>query len=193
MYLIFDVSANGKPKSWKAPAEDVFNWPRLTHLAWLHYNADRELIAKGNDLIQPNNWTIKAEFEKKYDLTQEKAEAEGIPAREALQRFAEEIPKAQHLIVHNLNFAENVLTAEFKRHAMAHKLGTADKYCLMQEATWFCKLPGRGGKYKWPQLQELHAIIFGQRYANAGNAFSDVSAATMCFFRLLDLEAIEVF
>lgn len=193
MYLIFDISANGKPKSWKAPASDVFNWPRLTHLAWLHYNEDRELIAKSNDIIQPNNWKIKAEFEKKYQLTEERAIEEGVPAKEALERFRDEIPKAKYVIAHNMNFSESVLTAEFTRHAMSHKLGTADKYCLMQEATWFCKLPGRGGKYKWPQLQELHAIVFGQRYANAGDAYTDVSAATLCFFRLVDLEALELF
>ena len=193
MYLILDVSANGKPKSWKAEPTDVFSWPRLTHLAWLHYNEDRELVGKANDIIQPKGWTIKADMKKKYHISQEQAEEEGVPAKEALERLRDELPKAKYVIAHNMNFTASVLTAEFTRHAMAHRLGTADKYCLMQEGTWFCKLPGRGGKYKWPTLQELHAVVFGQRYADAGNAFTDVSAATLCFFRLLDLEAIELF
>ena len=193
MYLILDVSANGKPKSWKAEPTDVFNWPRLTHLAWLHYNADRELIGKSNDIIKPDGWTIKPDMKRKYLISQEQAETEGVPVKEALERLRDEIPKAEYLIAHNMNFCNSVLTSEFTRHALAHRLGTAEKYSLMQEATWFCKLPGRRGKYKWPTLQELHAIVFGQRYADAGNAFTDVSAATLCFFRLLDLEAIELF
>ena len=32
MYLFFDVETTGKPKNWKAPVSDTFNWPIYSDL-----------------------------------------------------------------------------------------------------------------------------------------------------------------
>jgi len=37
MYLFFDTETTGLPKNWKAPIEDLNNWPRLVQLAWLEW------------------------------------------------------------------------------------------------------------------------------------------------------------
>jgi DNA polymerase-3 subunit alpha len=44
---------------------------------------------------------------------------------------------------------------------------------------------GRGGKYKLPNLTELHAYLFGVPFAEAHNASADVEATARCFFELL--------
>jgi DNA polymerase III subunit alpha len=61
------------------------------------------------------------------------------------------------------------------------------------EATDYCALPGgRGGKYKWPKLEELHHKLFGTKFDEAHNAVADVEATTRCFFELLRLKVINV-
>lgn len=192
MYLILDLSANGKPKSWKRPATDIFNWPRMIHLSWLLYNKDRELIDSRNQIIEPKGFKLTPEIERKHKITPEKLE-EAVPVKDALMDFAEALEEAEYVIAHNMNLCENVLGAEYSRASLRHSLDTADKYCLMQEATWYCKIPGTDGKFKWPSLQDIHSKMFQARYADGGDAQADVAAATVCFFGLLDLEAIELF
>ncbi len=193
MYLFFDLSANGKPKSYKAPMSDTFNWPRVVHLAWLLYDEGRELQRSGNHLIRPEGFEISPETEQAHHLTQETLLEKGIPLSKALESFQSAVEDAQYVIAHNLTIQENTLGAEYLRKGLRPPLELAEKYCLMREATWFCKLPGPGGRYKWPRLQDIHQKIFGKRYANQGEALADVSACTVCFFALLDLEAIELF
>src|SRR5690606_39156034 len=51
------------------------------------------------------------------------------------------------------------------------------------------KLPGgRGGRYKLPNLTELHNYLFGVPFAEAHNATADVEATTRCFFELVRRE-----
>ena len=193
MYLFFDVSAIGKPKNWKAPLNDPFNWPRMMHLSWLLYNEDRELIDSADDIIKPEGFVISEEAEKKHKISQANAEEHGVPLKEVLERFKAAIEGAEYVIAHNMNFSEAVVTCEFYRKNLSHVLTTAEKYCLMQEATWYTKIPNPNGGYKWPALQAIHEKIFTAQYAEAGNALADVSATVVCFFALLDLEAIELF
>jgi DNA polymerase III epsilon subunit-like protein len=193
MYLFFDVSANGKPKSWKGATNDPFNWPRMIHLSWLMYNEERELIASSDDIIKPEGFEIPVDIEQKAQVTHAEAVEKGVPMKEALLRFKEAMEKAEYVIAHNMKFNEAVVSCEFYRKNISHVLPACEKYCLMQEATWYCKLPSKIGGYKWPTLQDLHAKVFNSRYSNANNALGDVSACVVCFFALLDLEAIELF
>ena len=52
-----------------------------------------------------------------------------------------------------------------------------------------CQIPGgRGGRFKLPQLTELHQFLFGAAFAEAHNATADVEATTRCFFELIRKE-----
>lgn len=60
------------------------------------------------------------------------------------------------------------------------------------ESTEFCAIPGgKGGKYKWPKLEELHEILFGEKFDMAHNAAADVEATARCFLELVRLDVIE--
>ena len=48
-YLIFDASPIGKPKDYKAPFTDTFNWPRLIHLSWITLNDELKLKKSTNN------------------------------------------------------------------------------------------------------------------------------------------------
>jgi hypothetical protein len=45
MYLFFDTETADKPRSWKAPASDLDNWPRLVQIGWI--SCDRTGRATG--------------------------------------------------------------------------------------------------------------------------------------------------
>jgi len=194
MYLFFDVSANGKPKNWKAPASDAFSWPRMVHLSWLMYNEQRELIDSRNDYIKPQGFEISVETETKHKIDPVKIHEEGRDMRESLMDFKVAVDKAEYLIAYNMNFNANVIGAEFYRKSIDHRIFSSERYCLMQEATWFCKIKGTGGRMKWPSLMQIHQKLYdGKLYANAGDAFADVATTSLTFFNLLDLQAIELF
>lgn len=61
----------------------------------------------------------------------------------------------------------------------------------MQEGTYHCKLRGKRGGYKWPTLQEMHTVLFRQKYSPANNARADVIAASRCFIMLKKVRALE--
>ncbi len=193
MYLFFDVEAAGKPKNWKAPSSDTFNWPRAIQLAWMMYDEKRELIEEENSIIKPEGFEITPELERYHGITMDMARSEGKPIKEVLQRFATVIDQAEYVIAHNMTFNAHVIEAEFHRASIANRLPQSDQYCLMQEATYFCKIKGKQGRYKWPSLTEVFTKTFKMAYENPGHADQDVRAVALSFFKLLDLEAIEIY
>ena len=59
------------------------------------------------------------------------------------------------------------------------------------DATNYCAIPGgRGGRFKWPKLTELHVKLFGEAFAEAHNASADVEATARCFLELIRLGVI---
>ncbi len=192
MYLIFDTSANGKILNYKAERNDPHNAPRLINLAWLYYNERRKLIGKGNELIKPVGWTLKPEYAQRHYITAADLEEKGRPVREVLTEFSKVVDEARYIVSHNLAYNESVIGGEMVRAAVPHRLHHADRYCLMQEATFMCRLPGRGGKYKWPTLNEIYGHLFKKRFDKAGEADTDAAVTAISFFKMLDTGAIEV-
>ncbi|WP_235296851.1 hypothetical protein [Portibacter marinus] len=190
MYLVFDTTGAGKPKTWKASYTDVFNWPRMIHCSWIVLDDQFKPIEDYNCIIKPEGFTISQDAAKKAGEELNRFES-GDPIEVVLEKFKESLDQVQYIISFNLDFNESVLAAEYHRKGMKNPLLYTDKFCLMQESTWFCKIPGRGGKYKWPTLNELHAICFNQKYSPAGNARADVIAASRCFIKLMKLGQLE--
>ena len=63
--------------------------------------------------------------------------------------------------------------------------------CTKEESTEFCALPGgRGGKFKWPTLDELYNKLFQEGFDEAHNAAADVAATARCFLELLRLDIV---
>ena len=192
-YLFFDVETTGMPRNWKAPVTDTFNWPRMVQIAWLAYDENRVCTDVQNFIIKPEGYEIPYDSERIHGISTEKAMEEGTDLTGVLEQFAIAIRDAENIIAHNMNFDEKVVGAEFIRKGINHQLFHSERICTMRESTWYCKIPGRGGNYKWPTLNELHQKLFGVRYADAHNAMNDTQACANCFFKLLDLEAIDLF
>ena len=77
--------------------------------------------------------------------------------------------------------------AEFYRYRVSTVLDKLPILDTCSELTAeLCKIPGgRAGKFKYPNLTELHEFLFGTPFAEAHNATADVEATARCFFELL--------
>lgn len=186
-YLIFDSSPIDKPRDYKAPFSDTFAWPRLAHLSWIVLDKDFKPLEDFDCIVQPEGWKFNKTISKRVKVDEEDVERKGAPLEDILKQFADSSDKVEFVIAHNLNINESVVGAEFIRKSMDNPMFRKERICLMQESTYYCKIPNRRGSYKWPSLTELHAICFKQRYSPANNARADVIAAARCFIKLMKI------
>lgn len=182
-YLFFDTETTGLPRSWSAPMTDVENWPRLVQLAWILFDEDGKELQSGNNIIHPEGFVIPADSSRIHGITTERALAEGIPVRNALEVFRDKIGESSHIVAHNIDFDEKIIGAEFIRAEISHDFQKKKKICTMKSTVNFCAIPSPRG-YKWPQLSELHTKLFGETFKDAHDASVDISATAKCFWEL---------
>ncbi len=190
MYLFFDTETTGKPKKWKAPVEDTFNWPRMVQIAWQLYDLEQKLIEEVSCIIKPEGFEIPGEATFIHGISTEQALEEGKDLTEVLNDFKAKINKADTIIAHNMPFDEKIVGAEFIRKNIEHNLFVSERLCTMAEGTYYCKIPGKYG-YKWPKLSELHIKLFGKDFEGAHDALADVKATSKCFFKMVELDIID--
>lgn len=188
-YLIFDCSAKGKVKDWKAPFSDTFAWPRLMHISWIVLDKDLKPVEDYDYIVQQEKG-VSEDVKKLCRIDDEDITKKSKPLEEILNLFSASIEKVEYLFAFNLNYNENIIAAEYIRTSINPKLYKVDKFCLMQESTFYCKIEGKKG-YKWPTLTELHATLFKTRFSPPNNARADVIAATRCFIMLMKIGELE--
>lgn len=193
MFLIFDTETTGKPLQYDVPAEDLHNWPRVVQLAWQLHDEKGRLLHYRNYIIRPDGFTIPYNAVQIHGITTERALKEGIELKTVLWEFNEALGSAHYLVAHNISFDVNTLSAEYIRCGIENKLKEKTLLDTQQLSTEYCALPGgKGGKYKWPRLDELYQKLFGESFSEAHNAAADVEATARCFFRLLELHIIQL-
>lgn len=190
MYLFFDTETTGLPKNYKAPVEDLENWPRLVQLAWLIYDEQGKEISEGNRIIKPEGFVIPTQASDVHGITTERALAEGLDLEAVMREFAEEVKNSKLLVAHNMSFDEKIVGAEFLRKNISHDLFTTSRFCTKEASTDFCAIPGYYGN-KWPTLSELHIKLFDKDFEGAHDALVDVRACANCFFELVKLGVIK--
>lgn len=190
MYLIFDTETTGLPKRWDAPITDTDNWPRCIQLAWQLHDTYGNLIEHGDYLIRPEGFNIPFDAERIHGISTELAREKGIALAEAVGKFNLALAKAKFVVGQNIGFDINIMGCEFYRLGVDTPLGHMPILDTCTEVTAeLLKLPGgRGGKYKLPNLTELHQYLFGVPFAEAHNATADVEATTRCFLELVKRE-----
>jgi DNA polymerase III epsilon subunit-like protein len=160
-------------------------------LAWVVCESDGRRAGQGNYLIRPEGFSIPRDATAVHGITTTKAKQSGAPLEEALTEFAGEVEKADTLVAHNLNFDLMVIGAELVRCTMSDIFNGKAGICTMREATNYCRIPKRGRGYKWPTLEELHGILFGEDIEGAHDAAADVEACLKSYYRLRELEVVE--
>ena len=193
MILVYDTETTGLPRDWNAPLTDSENWPRLVQLAWQLHTPEGKLVSRGNRIVRPDGFTIPYNAAKVHGITTERAAEVGLPLAAVMEEFGRDLDRADHVMGHNIEFEVNIIGAECIRLDQPAERVT-DKALIdsKDEATDFCAIPGgRGGKFKWPTLTELHEKLFGVGFGDAHDAAYDVDATARCFFALVQRGVIQ--
>jgi DNA polymerase-3 subunit alpha len=111
-----------------------------------------------------------------------------------MQEFVEILKQTKYLCGHNIDFDLSIVGAEFYRLGLENYFeGKPVIDTKNDDVTNFCAIPGgKGGKFKWPKLEELYQKLFNSGFEAAHNAAFDVEATTKCFFELLKRNVLRV-
>ena len=187
MFLVFDTETTGLPRDYNAPITDSDNWPRMVQLAWQLHDYDGKLVSAENYIIKPEGYTIPYNAEKVHGISTERALKDGLDLSIVLDKFSTALETTKYNVGHNIEFDINVVGAEYCRLGnTTPDIVNKDVIDTKDEGTNFCAIPGgRGGKFKWPTLTELHTKLFNVAFADAHDAAYDVDATAKCFFGLI--------
>ncbi len=190
MFLIFDTETTGLPRNYNAPVSDSDNWPRMVQIAWQLHDETGNLIDQANYIIKPEGFTIPFNATKVHGITTEHALKHGLPLETVLEKFLQASSQSQFLVGHNIDFDVKIAGAEFFRVFREDRIQSYKRLDTCTETTaGLCQLPGgRGGKFKLPNLGELHSFLFSEGFDEAHNASADVAATARCFLELLRKE-----
>ncbi|MCT4645413.1 MAG: 3'-5' exonuclease, partial [Carboxylicivirga sp.] len=190
MFLIFDTETTGLPKKWKAPLTDFDNWPRMVQLAWQVHDAEGNFLFAKNHVITPDGFVVPEDVVSVHGISTEIAQEKGIPLKEALLDFMEDVKNVKFIIGHNVSFDINIVGCELLRSEMDETdLTSAPVIDTMTGSKEYCDLK-RKGQLKNPTLTELHLKLFGVPFAEAHNAAADVEATSRCFLELIRVDGL---
>jgi len=189
MYLIFDTETTGLPANYNAPVTDTDNWPRCIQIAWQLHDELGNLIEHQDYLVKPNGFNIPYDAERIHGISTELATEQGIELQEVLEKFNIVLSKAKFVVGQNIGFDVNIMGAELHRMGVESPMAQMPVLDTCTEVTAdLLKIPGgRGGRFKLPNLTELHSYLFGVPFAEAHNATADVEATTRCFLQLVKM------
>jgi DNA polymerase-3 subunit alpha len=191
MFLIYDTETTGLPKDYNAPVEQLDNWPRVVQIAWQLHDAKGKLIEAKSFIVKPEGFSIPYNAEKIHGISNNYANTYGQELKFVLEEFRIALEKAEFIAGHNIEFDNKVMGAEFLRAQLENFVAKKESIDTKDESTDFCALPGgRGGKFKWPKLEELHLKLFNANFEEAHNAIADVVATTRCFLELIRINII---
>lgn len=193
MYLIFDTETTGTPNNYNAPLTDFDNWPRLVQIAWQLHHDDGTFVDAKNYIVKPDGFEIPYATVKIHGISTERAQKQGLPLANVLEIFNEAVSKSTLVIGHNIDFDLNIVGCELFRIDAPKTLLELPKFDTMKSTTDFCALTGgKGGRFKFPRLNELHIKLFNESFEEAHNAAADVEATARCFLELIRIGQIRL-
>jgi len=192
--LFYDTETTGLP-DWKA---DIMapHQPRIIQLAAILTDPTGVVIGEFQALIKPDGWTVPEFITNLTGVTQEDCETEGIPMKEALERFHELELKARARLAYNNTFDEFLMNRESRIYNGKDLTSFIELVDVMELAKPICKLPasermikaGFGADFKPPKLIEAYQALFGRGFEKAHNALNDVRATIEVYFHIKKLE-----
>ena len=193
MYLIFDTETTGLPRNFNAPITDTDNWPRCIQIAWQLHDEMGNLIEHQDYLVKPEGFNIPYDAERIHGISTELAMEKGEALANVVEKFNNALSKAKFVVGQNIGFDLNIMGCEFHRLGIESPMASMPILDTCTEVTAdLVKIPGgRGGRFKLPNLTELHQYLFGVPFAEAHNATADVEATTKCFLELIKREVFK--
>ncbi len=177
MRLTFDTETSGKCQ-FKLPPNHPTQ-PRIVQLGALLKDSENHVVAEINLLVKPVGFTIPDEAAAIHGITTEKALRYGLKIETVIKLFIQLVKMSDLIVAHNIAYDDLLVKGELMRAGYLDDLAlfsSKPSYCTMQKTTDICKLPGKFGSYKWPQLQEAYKHFFGAAFEGSHDAMADVKA-----------------
>ena len=204
--IVVDVETTGLPINKKASITDDNNWPNIIQISWITMDTDsiNDNIIKIYDYIikLPEGKTIPQDSIKIHGITNERMRQEGVPIKDVLIEFMENLNKASMIIAHNLDFDKKIIKVELYRNKMFKNIqsllyGPRINFCTMKTGKDICKIIkySNSGEeyYKFPRLIELHEFLFNEQPRNLHNSLVDILVCLRCFYKMrFDEDLIEI-
>ena len=155
--IVFDTETTGLIPSYNTSLYDTKKYPYVVQLSWLLFDVDNDKLLNVGDYIikLPPGQTISDEASNIHGITNEIMRSKGVPARHALQEFANDLKQANVCVAHNIKFDKRMVRVEFIRNKMIdyiHK-GNQSMYCTMYNSVDICKIP------RTSKLQEARIML----------------------------------
>ncbi len=184
--MFLDLETTGLPVSWNIPPKRFEHWPHIVEVACIITDYEGNEIENFRQIVKPEGWTIPTPSVRIHKISNKIAESEGLNVLFILEALESKILDVDFIIAHNTEFDLQVLEAEFYRYDMnPDSILKTPTFCTMKNFTNYCGIPNKKGYgYKYPKLEELNEIVFGQSIPNAHSALSDAYATMFCFFEL---------
>lgn len=191
--LFFDTETTGFASSSLEPNHP--DQAHLVQLALILIDDNGGQVDKFSAIINPGEHVnFASSAVAAHGITKERALAEGIDPKEAVQKFLDFIERAGLLGAHNIEFDLKIITLAIARthnETWENPLGT---FCTMKRATDVVALPptqkminaGRN-HYKSPNLTECIRYFFDEELEGAHDALVDVEATIRVYLKLMEL------
>lgn len=184
--FVTDTESTGLP-DWHAPSESEHQ-PHLCEIAAILLDDDTgEVLAAFDTLIKPDGWVILPEMTEIHGITMERAMAEGIPEKLALEQAIALWRQADRRVCHNEVFDARMYRIGIKRFwpgtpeevdAFAEEWSKAERYCTMRTSTK--RATGR----KFQKLTEAHEHFVGKPLEGAHEALYDALGCARLYMML---------
>lgn len=175
MYCIFDTETSGL-FDFAKPA-DADGQPRLASVAMLACDDDLNLVAATSVLIRPDGWEMPPEATAINGLSQRLLNEHGVPVREVLWRYSEEISRGTVIVAHNEQYDTKIMRGEFRRAGMPDRFAETRSICTMKGLVEACAIPKATGRgLKWPKLAEAVRLLLQRDHTNAHGCLPDAMA-----------------
>lgn len=193
--LTFDSETTGVPRKGAKWDVDFAEFPNIVQLAWSINGKERSYI------IKPDGWIIPDEAIAVHGITNERANAEGVPFADIIDEFLEDCEKARLLVGHNIYFDTSIVKAmilrimgrEYYDAKAEDALFKGKRIDTMMKTIKFVGAKKSNGKgIKYPTLEELYNKCFSGETFPAHDALEDVKACKRCIPVLVENGIIEL-
>jgi DNA polymerase III epsilon subunit-like protein len=185
--FIFDTETSGLPKfegkGRKFPDYknlEGYDSARLLSISWILTHGDN-VIEQSYYVVKPDGFVISKESEEIHGISQEYANANGLPIRRVLDELSNALQRTRNLVAHNIEFDINIIKSEFYRYDYVDEVKDLEEkhlICTMKKGKEYMQSP------KNPKLSALYKHLYNEELTDAHNAQADTLHCYKCFVKM---------
>lgn len=180
LVLSYDTETTGIPE-WKVPSDAPIQ-PHLVQLAAVLFNPyNGDIVDSMDVIIKPDGWEIPEDTIAIHGITQEKAEKEGIPEKEALEMLL--AMRGDHeRVAFNKTFDQRIVRIACKRYLSEE---ITDKWAIKEDHHCSMQMARKVMGGKSPKLVDAYKHFKGEEMQNNHEAMADTKASMYVYLECL--------